>query len=1003
MKIRKLVFNNINNLKDGPHVVSFDQEPLSTAGIFAIVGPTGSGKSTILDVVTLASFNRVPRLPSISDRRIEKDGSIITHFAKQADAAITYQVGRKVYTSKWNIRVASSGKVQPYHMELLDEGGNIIAERSAVPAKNEAIIGLNYDQFVKSIILSQGDFSRFLKAKKEERSELLERLTGSLVYRKVGKAAFQRNKEVQQTLDNEKSMLSEIRILSVEDLESLHKDKDQATNAAVQIEAEIKKQASLRNTKLAIQALQSKITAKKAELLKVEKETEDFKLQDALLEMHTKVSLFTGELKLYENGKRNLTQTKIEIDNLEKDILSANSDLTSAINGLKDLTGKAVDRLNFRDVMDDYESEVVKLDNKLSGLKSRGGDTRNRIHHIIQNTKLNFDAQLKPGAALAQLEKEEAEQAKIIGDFTENIEDAQLRLQVMRSNLAVLQSLKIFNEGLQITKREGEEQEKLITQYKVQYRENQKLLEKQKALTKVLSEKASLLSKQKEDALKIAKLEDLRDQLINGEACPLCGSLEHPYTKHFDAVKPNAIDQIIIQNEVELKSEEVVLRNLLDSTSSINTGQRIAEKHLSDLKSKLTEIQNSIDQEKDKYQGEPDAIGEGAAKLAEDLQKEVISLKLKIDAFAAKTMIADLMKEFALLKEIGDAFTEIRNKRNALYQGSDVKKDCNLLQDRFINAATRVEKSDGLLAEKHKNLLQIKNDLTTVSKQLADELPALGVNSIDDMSALLLSDNQFLTMSKRKQKLKERSIALSAELEQSDKDFQDANKSDYAPEQTLENLELKITSDENRRNGLNAKIGEIKSQINFDSTNRKSQEARLANIAMLEKESAKWSLLNKMIGSKNGDKFANFAQDLTLKNLLVYTNIRLQDLTDRYLLDMPGDNGSMTVVDLYQGNTERTVTTLSGGEIFILSLALAISLSDMASQNIALESLFIDEGFGTLDQETLDIAMSTLEKLQSENRKMIGVISHVEALKERITVQVQLKKNAQGYSKIEVV
>ena len=100
MKIRKLIFSNINNLKDGPHVISFDEEPLNSAGIFAIVGPTGAGKSTILDVITLALFNRIPRLPKVSDGSIQKDGSIITHFAKHADAAITYQVGARSFTSK---------------------------------------------------------------------------------------------------------------------------------------------------------------------------------------------------------------------------------------------------------------------------------------------------------------------------------------------------------------------------------------------------------------------------------------------------------------------------------------------------------------------------------------------------------------------------------------------------------------------------------------------------------------------------------------------------------------------------------------------------------------------------------------------------------------------------------------------------------------------------------------------------------------------------------------
>ena len=117
---------------------------------------------------------------------------------------------------------------------------------------------------------------------------------------------------------------------------------------------------------------------------------------------------------------------------------------------------------------------------------------------------------------------------------------------------------------------------------------------------------------------------------------------------------------------------------------------------------------------------------------------------------------------------------------------------------------------------------------------------------------------------------------------------------------------------------------------------------------------------------------------------------------------MPKEEGSLLVIDNYQGDSIRSIKTLSGGETFLISLALALSLSDMASKNVALGCLFIDEGFGTLDSDTLELAMTTLETLQSESQKAVGVISHVEALKERIDVQIKLKMNAQGHSEIEV-
>ena len=164
----------------------------------------------------------------------------------------------------------------------------------------------------------------------------------------------------------------------------------------------------------------------------------------------------------------------------------------------------------------------------------------------------------------------------------------------------------------------------------------------------------------------------------------------------------------------------------------------------------------------------------------------------------------------------------------------------------------------------------------------------------------------------------------------------------------------------------------------------------------------RWENLNVLIGDATGNKYANFAQDLTLKSLIAITNQNLKNLTDRYLLVSTRIDEDLAVYDLYQGETIRSISTLSGGETFLVSLAMAVSLSELASRNIKLDSIFIDEGFGTLDEESLDQAIVALESLQAKSRKSIGIISHVASLKERITAQVRLTKNSQGHSSISI-
>lgn len=164
-----------------------------------------------------------------------------------------------------------------------------------------------------------------------------------------------------------------------------------------------------------------------------------------------------------------------------------------------------------------------------------------------------------------------------------------------------------------------------------------------------------------------------------------------------------------------------------------------------------------------------------------------------------------------------------------------------------------------------------------------------------------------------------------------------------------------------------------------------------------------WATMNELIGSAKGDKFRRFAQSLTLDRLLGMANAHLADLTPRYVLQRtPGGELDLQVIDREMGDEVRGVASLSGGERFLVSLALALGLASMSGDRALVESLFIDEGFGALDSDSLDIAISALEALQATGRK-VGVISHVQAMVERIGVQVRVTKAGGGRSVVETV
>ncbi|MFN7118996.1 MAG: SbcC/MukB-like Walker B domain-containing protein, partial [Saprospiraceae bacterium] len=199
------------------------------------------------------------------------------------------------------------------------------------------------------------------------------------------------------------------------------------------------------------------------------------------------------------------------------------------------------------------------------------------------------------------------------------------------------------------------------------------------------------------------------------------------------------------------------------------------------------------------------------------------------------------------------------------------------------------------------------------------------------------------------------------------------------------------------------KIGEIRRELKQNEAAQQTAKDLAQRIQNQQKEHARWAKLKDIIGSADGKEFRVFAQGLTLKRVTQLANRYLQNLNGRYWIQKrDGKDLDLEIVDTYQADNRRSMNTLSGGESFLVSLALALGLSDLAGNNAQIQSLFIDEGFGTLDDNSLDLAITTLENLQASG-KTIGVISHVKELKERITAQIRVKKQSNGFSEIEII
>jgi len=197
------------------------------------------------------------------------------------------------------------------------------------------------------------------------------------------------------------------------------------------------------------------------------------------------------------------------------------------------------------------------------------------------------------------------------------------------------------------------------------------------------------------------------------------------------------------------------------------------------------------------------------------------------------------------------------------------------------------------------------------------------------------------------------------------------------------------------------RTGEIGGQLAADAASRAALNGLEAEISTAKATLEVWQAVNMAVGSKNGDRFARLAQSITLDVLLDRANHHLRDLKPRYRLKRAGTELALNIVDQDMGDEERSTRSLSGGERFLVSLSLALALSRMGGTGGLAATLFIDEGFGSLDAESLDLAIDALEALQSQGRT-IGVISHVDAMKERIPVQIRVKRQGGGRSNIAV-
>ena len=339
---------------------------------------------------------------------------------------------------------------------------------------------------------------------------------------------------------------------------------------------------------------------------------------------------------------------------------------------------------------------------------------------------------------------------------------------------------------------------------------------------------------------------------------------------------------------------------------------------------------------------------------------------------------------------VSHALVQAKNQALQDYQAS---------QTAFHEQLSQLQILQQQIASLTTSTTQLKIAQQTLQADIQQRFATLGFMDEADYRAAVLVDTERERLQQLANQLhdsQQRNHNLLTEAKRTQQQLRDHPQTALSLEQLLDALgQLQQQFSEQQK-----QLGAVEQQLAANEALKQNQQQLLDAINQQRNHTEEWKVLHQLIGSSDGKKFRNFAQGLTFNIMVAHANEQLKKMSDRYLLIADSEQPLMlNVMDNYQGGQIRTSKNLSGGESFIISLSLALGLSNMASHRMQVDSLFLDEGFGTLDEEALDVALDTLTNLQ-QSGKLIGVISHIQALKDRISSQIQVVPQIGGISKI---
>ena len=1131
MKLQKLTIHNIASIEDA--VIDFEAQPLTGSEVFLITGKTGAGKSTILDAICLALFADTPRLENTQmqgktkdvDSKLELDDTrqLMRRNTGEAYVSLTFTGSNGVhYEAQWKVwrsRNKPTGNLQgkAWSLKNLDTG-NTIDKDVQIKAEMKAAIGLDFNQFCRTTLLAQGEFTKFLNSKDDEKAAILEKITGVDIYAKVGKKVFEVTGQKEQLWKEARQQVEGIRTLS--DDEVAAKKEEMAG-----IDAQYK-------------ALRDAVDADKAKLLWIKTDLELTKGIVTATEEHKQAQdvvdsddFKTKELLVRQwnttiDARNWLTAKKVAESNKvqqQKTLAALESDYVNVLGGYafaeqeKQQTEADIKAVTALIEREKDKHEVYENAQTIAGFMSTIADGRKKISVSLTDIAKENKAlteKLKPAFDKAQETLKEAQE-----DFRKQETEIRAQEEALAAiNLKELREQRDKNkdltqnigiafdriESLANERKRRQEVSASLEGTRVEIEKKQKaleLMEPQIHDAKVKMDACKeMLDKQSDTINKFAKA--LRQKLHVGDICPVCRQEIKSELPHEDELAKLVDGLSDAFNEAETAYKKLVNeknrseaevnaeikkyktdKEAFDKDKSVETAEQKVvaacktcgmEKYdndtptaLKELKEKADTVIKELEAKIAEGEGKDSAIKKQRkaldkfrveildlrAKDAQKAEKAINDCKGKISTHEevlrtkqedvskaeenAASLIAgqwtidwrDKPKEFAeLLKEQAETYQkDIKLSQTLANSLTGMANSCKMVKDvideiallmpawKELTALDKMKQTD--LLKKANDVksktttalagLQQAEDTAKVNSQQLDsflddhkDISIERLNVLNDYTANQISEVNTLLDTDRKKMLAKETLMKDAVRKQND---HLKAKPELQAGDNIETLDARIKEQEPKLIEIAEKKGAISQELKADEENKKSRGKLIEEAERKSAEYQKWSRMNQLIGDATGNKFRKIAQSYVLTSLIHSANSYMKTLTDRYTLKVAPGTFVISLEDAYQGYVSRAASTISGGESFLVSLSLALALSDIGQQ-LAVDTLFIDEGFGTLSGEPLQNAINTLRSLHTKSGRHVGIISHVEELQERIPIQIQvIQEGNNSSSKVRII